>query len=300
MTIKERKIAKILSFGGGKGGIGKTIITANIANLLSYRGKRVLLTDLDLGGSNTHTILGVDPEGKSLHDFITREVKELSSLVFKPPGFSFDFLPGLINAVPEISIPAAQRNKIIRHLMKMKYDYILVDLGAGINPHTLDFFNMDQGVVIVTPEPTSIENLYRFVRSSFTRKLMQLKSGTPWKNLIKDVLDKPRSFYGRDIALLREQVRNRFPEMLEVVDIAIEKFEPWLIINMSDEDSDFGEDIPEIVARLLGLKIRLMGRIPYERRIMDDVRNRRLTTRVASDSIFTRALVKIVDKILKG
>ncbi len=297
---KEVDITEILSFGGGKGGIGKTVITANLANLLSYQGKRVLLADLDLGGSNTHTVLGIEPGDKNLHHFLKREEKDLFPLIFRPPGFSFDFLPGLVNALPEISIPAAQRQKIIRHLMKMKYDYILLDLGAGITPHILDFFNIDRGIVIVIPEPTSVENLYRFIRSAFTRKLMQLKSGPIWKKLLRDILDKPRSFYGKDILVLREKIGEKFPEMVRVVDIAIEKFEPWLIVNMSDEEDDFGEDIPEIASKLLGLKVKLIGRVPYERRIMDDIRRRRLTTRIASDSPFTKALSKIADKILKG
>ena len=71
---------RILSVGGGKGGIGKSLISANLAIALARRGKRVVLVDADLGGANLHTTLGLDLPRRTLSDFIDRKVERLEEV----------------------------------------------------------------------------------------------------------------------------------------------------------------------------------------------------------------------------
>ncbi len=257
------------------------------------------MVDLDLGGSNLHTIFGISRIERNISDFIFRKVRSLNDVVFKPSGYSFDFIAGLLTSVPNTSFPAATRNKLIRHLKKLRYSYILLDLGAGITPHVLDFFNIDQGVVILTPEPTSVENVYRFIRAAFHRKLMKLNTAPRWKKLVKDALEKPGSFYREDILKFLEDVKKNFPSYQILVEEVIENFKTWLIINMANKNSSMGEDIPLIAERLLGLKVGFLGTVDFDTRVSEDVRRRLLTTAIDTDSDFSKDISLIAEKIAR-
>ena len=71
--------------GGGKGGVGKTFVTANLATSLARLGKRVIVVDVDLEGANLHTCLGVPTPQRSLADFVSERVEDLAKLVVDTP-----------------------------------------------------------------------------------------------------------------------------------------------------------------------------------------------------------------------
>src|SRR5512134_3170031 len=122
---------RIVSVGGGKGGIGKSLISANLGIELARRGKRVVLVDADLGGANLHTTLGIDLPRRTLSDFIERKVSRIEDVV-TPTG-----LPnlGLVSGAPDHLAAAPPRHAhklpLLRHVQQMDVDYAVLDLGAG-------------------------------------------------------------------------------------------------------------------------------------------------------------------------
>ena len=148
--------------------MGKTVILANTAISLAQQGKRCVALDLDLGGANLHTVLGVSDPDRSLSDFLRRKVESLSDTMVPTPYPNLNFISGS-KALLEIANPKfSQKEKLIRHIMSLDVDYVLLDLGAGSAFNTLDFFlSADEGVLVVLPEPTSVENAYHFIKAAF-------------------------------------------------------------------------------------------------------------------------------------
>src|SRR4030067_1311906 len=180
----------IWTIGGGKGGSGKSFITANIGICFSKLGVRVILIDADLGGANLHTFLGISPPSLSLSDFIKKRVSHLREALIPTSIPNLQLLTGAQDLLNAADAKSVQKRKLIRSIQSLDSDMLLVDLGAGNSLSVLDFFLMsDGGIMVVTPEPTSIENTYRFLKSAFYRRLRQTVSSHSVKNLIDEAMD---------------------------------------------------------------------------------------------------------------
>src|SRR5210317_304032 len=180
-------MAEIYPIGGGKGGVGKSFITASLGVLLAKWGKKVVLIDLDLGAPNLHTLLGMKSPKIGLNCFLNKTVKNLESAAV-PTMIPNLFLISSFHCYMEIAnLFYAQKLKIIDSIKKLPFDYILLDLGPGTNFNTLDFFlTSKKGILICTPEPTSIENSFRFIKTVYFRKLKQMMKKNTFDSVFKD------------------------------------------------------------------------------------------------------------------
>ena len=106
------------------------------------------------------------------------------------PGTTLGIISGASDHLEVANLKHFQKLKLIRHLYKLPADYVILDLGAGTTYNTLDFFNIaDQGILSVIPEPTSIENSHRFLKSAMYRKLRDVPTDT--KEIVKEILGTP-------------------------------------------------------------------------------------------------------------
>ena len=165
-------MSQIIPIGGGKGGAGKSFVTAGLGALLAKQRKKVLLVDLDLGASNLHTMVGLQPPDKGLHNFMDKSATALENTAV-PTLIPNLFLISSAQCSMEIAnLYYQQKVRIIKAIHKLPYDFVLLDLGAGTSFNTLDFFLASHtGIMVFTPEPTSIENTIRFIRTVYLRKL---------------------------------------------------------------------------------------------------------------------------------
>ena len=125
----DRKM--IWTIGGGKGGSGKSFITANVGVCLSKLGVRVILIDADLGGANLHTFLGISPPALSLSDFIKKRVSHLQEAVI-PTGIpNLQLLTGAQDLLNAVDTKSVQKRKLLNSFKSLEGDYLLVDLGEG-------------------------------------------------------------------------------------------------------------------------------------------------------------------------
>jgi flagellar biosynthesis protein FlhG len=157
---KARRIAVI----SGKGGVGKTVITANLAAALGASGRRVLVLDADLGLANLDIILGLDPK-YTIQDIFHGKCRIEDALIKTPKGF--DFLPAGsgLQGNTVLSTLLAERVENLLSELETLYDIILFDVGAGVGDVVLFFANLsDRILVVVTPEPTSIMDAYASIK----------------------------------------------------------------------------------------------------------------------------------------
>lgn len=165
-------MGRIIAFGGGKGGIGKSFLISNTGALLAAVGKRVAIVDLDLGTPNLHTFFGVSSPETGLQDYLDRRVAELGDTVVSTriPRVELITAKGCTTHVANLSLSG--KLDILEGIKTLPHDIVLLDLGAGTHFNTLDFFlGASRGVVVTTPEPTAVENAFRFVHAVYFREL---------------------------------------------------------------------------------------------------------------------------------
>ncbi|MBN1569031.1 MAG: P-loop NTPase [Acidobacteria bacterium] len=157
---RARRVAII----SGKGGVGKTFITANLAATLSLNGSRVLVVDADLGLANLDILLGVTPD-LSILDVIRGDQPLDKVLLQTQKGF--DFLPAA-SGLPEgtaLTQILAEGMESILGSIEDRYDFILFDAGAGVGDVVLFFAGLsDEILLVATPEPTSLMDTYAAIK----------------------------------------------------------------------------------------------------------------------------------------
>lgn len=154
----------VISVTSGKGGVGKTNITANLAYLLSKMRKKTLILDADCGLANIDLILGLTPQ-YNLYNVLKGE-KTLKETIINGPG-GIKILPSS-SGVQEMSSLSIEQKLVLQgelNNLHSRPDFMLIDTSAGINENVM-YFNMISGkiIVVVTPEPTSMTDAYALIK----------------------------------------------------------------------------------------------------------------------------------------
>jgi flagellar biosynthesis protein FlhG len=154
---------------GGKGGVGKTTLCANLGVALALSGRRVLCADLDLGLANLNVFLRL-PAGPHLEDALAGEASFESCVVRGPGGV--DVLPASSGSASMGRLDAAQRARLLAGIDRLAggYDLVLGDSAAGIGPDVLDFaLAADRVLVVTTPEVAALTDAYGLIKAVSTR-----------------------------------------------------------------------------------------------------------------------------------
>lgn len=164
---------EILVIGGGKGGVGKTCFSVNTAVEVARRGWRVILLDADLSCSNIETVLGFRSQKRLDDFFLQKGKKQLQDIVCETPYPNLSLIPGTSGLMDAANPRFQQKVALIRELRRLDADLVMVDLDAGAHLNTLDFFLMTNtnGVLVITPERTSIDNAFKFLRAALFRRI---------------------------------------------------------------------------------------------------------------------------------
>jgi flagellar biosynthesis protein FlhG len=155
---------RVVAVTSGKGGVGKTNVSVNLAAVAAAQGQRVLLIDADLGLANSHIILGVTPRYHLGH-LLDGTVALEDVLVHGPHGLS---VLSAASGVQEMThLDDAQKLRLVAALdpLEDRFDLVLIDCGAGIGDNVIFFAGAAQmTLLVVTPEPTSLSDAYAAVK----------------------------------------------------------------------------------------------------------------------------------------
>src|SRR5213594_472188 len=164
--IQEREARpSIWALAGGKGGVGRTLLAANLGIQIARAGRRVVLVDLDLQGSNLQTFLGYQRLPRALADFASGKVALLSELACETPTTHLRIIGGLQRGDLRDD-PVAFVRQVAEQFSTLSADHIIVDCGSGRWPATVaSFAEATVGILVTTPEPASIESVYLFAES---------------------------------------------------------------------------------------------------------------------------------------
>ncbi|MFH1571411.1 MAG: P-loop NTPase [Gemmatimonadota bacterium] len=157
---------------GGKGGTGKSTLTANLGVGLSLLGYKVILVDGDLGGADLHLFFDQISPPRSLGSFLTKEVPTLQDVLLPTPNENLRIICGGSELVGMANLSYTAKAKLIRHIQALDADYVLIDLGAGSAYNTLDIFTLsNDGIIVCTPEPHARVDAYGFIKNTVYRRL---------------------------------------------------------------------------------------------------------------------------------
>jgi flagellar biosynthesis protein FlhG len=291
---------RLLAVGGGKGGIGKSLISASLGVALARRGQRVVLVDADLGGANLHTTLGLDLPGRTLSDFILRKVERLDQVV-TPTGIeNLGLVSGALDTLEAASPKHAQKLRLLRHVQGLDADYVILDLGAGTHANVLDFFLVsDHGLLVMVPEPTSVENAYRFVKSAFWRRVRTVAQVFGYEALLREVMD-GASF--RSPVELVASVAERDPEAGANLATQLAAFRPQLVVNQvrTPQDAEMGHAVVAAWRKYFGLEMDYLGPIDHDDEVWRAVRYRKPLMVHRPEAAAALAFERLADRLLQA
>lgn len=266
---------RIVAIGGGKGGIGKSLLASNLGIEFARQGRRVILVDLDLGGANLHTCLGIAHPEETLYDFVGRRVERLDDLAVPTGVENLRLISGSLDAMGAANPLYQQKLRLIRAIQGLDADLVLLDLGAGSHFNVLDFFLVaDQGIVTLVPEPTSVENAYRFVKAAFFRRLKAVEAVYDLHDILAEAMKAKRPM---SPAQLIDAVAARDPEAGRDLNEEMQAFRPFLVVNAVREAADLslGEGICTAWRRFFGIELRYLGYVRHDEEAWRAARARR-------------------------
>jgi flagellar biosynthesis protein FlhG len=299
--ISLTKEPKIWAVAGGKGGVGKSLICANIAIMFARMGRKVLAVDLDLGGSNLHTCLGVEAGKLSIGDWLNGRIRQLSELFMHTREPNLKIITGSADPLNVLNKMDRREHTLIQELKKLPFDDIVIDLGAGTQDSTIEFFlGADEGILSILPEPTSVENAYRFIRTIFLSQLRRADVPDGVKEIIDTAMDQ-KNFLGiRTPADLMAVVERLDPVALEVLQKSVAKYHPNIIVNQvrSQIDIDIGKSICSVCRRYFGLTVNYVGYLEYDNSVWKAVRAKNAVIHEFPTSILTSRFERITRTLL--
>jgi len=268
-AIRKPKTAdsRILAIGGGKGGTGKSLITATIGICLANRGNEVLLVDADLGTANLHTLLGLEPPQIGLSDFVTNKELPIDRVIIKTGITNLKLISGAKDMVGVANLSYGQKVRILNNIKKLNYGYILIDLGPGTSFNILDFFLISQcGILITSPEPTSIENTYRFIRGLLFRYLRNMISEKVVRSLIDKGVRQRNGHKFSSVFDLLEALEKIEPSLGETIASYLSSLDIKLILNQANTNRDraMGQKMAIAARKYFGIPIDFLGSISYD------------------------------------
>src|SRR5512133_2457763 len=264
IPARARGSRRVVSIGGGKGGIGKSLVSANLGIELARRGKRVVLVDADLGGANLHTALGIDLPRRTLSDFIERKVSRIEDVVTPTGIANLGLVSGALDHLDAANPKYAQKMRFLRHVQQMDVDYAVLDLGAGTHANVLDFFLVsDHGVLVLVPEPTAVENAYRFVKAAFWRRLRNVAQVYGYDSLLRSVMES--SSFKSPVELVTS-FSERDPEAGRNLARHLAAFRPRLVVNQTrtPQAGEIGRAVVAAWRKYFGLEMDYLGHIPHD------------------------------------
>lgn len=268
----EKDTPTVWAVGGGKGGVGKSVISTLIAFWLSRSGKSTVLMDMDLGGANVHTLMGIRNPSRTLNDFVSKKVKSLDDVCIASEVDGLRLIVGAGEILSLANPKFAQKIKIIRAVYGLDADHVILDLGAGASFNILDFFlTAEKQISVVTPQPTSIQNAYAFLRSAVYRRLSQLTSRDPsLMTLVQTAMNPKNELQMRTIKELCQVIEElEGAGSVEALKKEIARIRPLVVTNMvrDPNDKNAGRIVQLVAEKYLTIQADAACAVSYDRQV---------------------------------
>ena len=295
-TPGARRAKQIIAIGGGRGGVGKTLLAVNLSVYLAQLGRNVLLADADPFGSGAHTLLGLEEPPMALPGQLREGKVELHAT--SVPGLKL--IPTAYDQLAVAPRRSGRASRWMRLIDRFPADYVVFNLGATMHPSALDlFFEADVGICLASPEPPAIEATYRYCRALFARRLRRTLSRERFRYRVVErallalpPLPTPRALIS-EIARYDEGVAN-------IAANTLQRLRPCLVIGKTRlrRDLDLGPAMASLSERYLGVALDYLGFVEQDDAVWLTARRRRPLLIDAPTSKSARNLERVARRLL--
>lgn len=299
---QERQI--VYAVGGGKGGVGKTVLTASLGIGLASLGHQVVIVDADLGGANLHTCMGILEPEYTFYHFYTLQKDTLADIMLDTPVENLKLISGACGTLGMANPRFTQKLRFINELRRIHADYVLLDLGAGSSFNVIDFFiAADQGIVVTTPEPMAIQETFNFLKIALMRKIMrQFKNQPEIAALFEQEAFMENIQHGATLGSLLQKIRAIDQTAGNTAAKMFDTFKPSLILNMvhSQEEVKEGIALATAAEELLYINLEFLGYVDYDDSVRKAVKEMRPFMIDNPKSKASKSLAKLISVGLQG
>lgn len=264
---------RVIAVGGGKGGVGKSLVAANLAVAMALAGHRTVAIDLDLGAANLHTLLGMERTSATLHDVLDGTLDGFEAAAVATPIHGLRLVAGT-NGRPGAANPnGGQKARLIRQVRKLDAEVVVVDLGAGTAFNPVDFFlGADLRVLVVTPELGALQNAYGFAKAALYRDLLRLAADEHEAQLF----ERSRESRTRLSEVLADVAKER-PALATAARRHVAAFGGCIVGNqvLEPRDVNVPRALERLLADFLGLEVPVIAGLKASRPIRDSIQRRR-------------------------
>ncbi len=292
----------IIAIGGGKGGVGKSFVSSSLAIFLAQLGYSTVAIDLDLGGANLHTSLGLPLSDKGINEFVANPSVEFKDIVQDTHWPKLKLISGSSETYDTANVDETTRSRIMSAIFKNQCDFTILDLSAGTHQSTLDFFLMaNHKIVVFTPEPSSVENAYRFLKASFFRKLRRYEHQLHLKSQIDELLGNRSAHKIKNPADLIRVLVKREPVLgLKLKNILSEiGFEIVLNQARTRQEIDMGLALQSVCNKYFGFPCDFLGGLEYDNAVWQSLRQKNHLLMANRQSHLYAQLMAMARKIAK-
>jgi len=259
---------KLWSIGGGKGGIGKSIVSLGLGISLARLGKKVILIDGDLGSANLHTLMGVRYPHVTLEHYLLKKVDHLEDTIIRTEVEGIGLICGADDILGAANPTYAQKIRLLNQIEALPAQYVLLDLGAGTHFNLLDFFNYSPGkIVLFTSQTTSLQNAYGFIKSALYRKVSrEFAKEDEVINLLYPRAEDDNVNGVGTVSELLSHLREKAPHLHDRLTKLLREYQISLVANMVKSNTDLKspEIIQSVCADFLSLQPEIMGHVSYD------------------------------------
>jgi len=273
----------MVAVASGKGGVGKTFITANLslalADHLSSVG-RVVSVDLDLGCGNLSTCLGVRSPSGSINDFIMGRTSTLASTMSLTDSTNLQMISGAYDGLIDAQLTMDWKQRLLDQICDLDAHYTTMDLGAGTSDNVMDFFlAANDRLLVITPESLALHNAFLFIKSAILhlidQELSKARHLAPVRQEVHEILHHEK---GVDLRTLIARLKEWDKFSAYLVRGMIDEFQIKLVVNMyrGGEEKKYLQRFHDLLLRRLYLRnFQYMGMVHYGRKVHDTAQSLR-------------------------
>jgi flagellar biosynthesis protein FlhG len=292
---------RLWALASGKGGVGKSVIATSLALTASGRGCRCVLVDADLGAANLHTLLGIQKPHRTLSHFLNGEIPNLRDVLCPTLNSNLWLLSGASALVGMADARLAQQRRLLGGLRELGVQEIFLDLSAGSAARVLDLFlAAQQRILVVIPEPTSIENAYHFLKAAFYRSLRSVTRKRSIRTVLHEVIQaKGRQFLRSPLELIAA-VSEIDAGAAEALRRRARTFAPTLLVNQAAtvDHRRIGREIEVACREYLGTALRYVGTLERDESVRDAVKRRRPVLHAYPGCAFSKDVQRLGKRLL--
>lgn len=241
-------------------------------------GHETYLVDLDLGGANLHTTLGEGMPKIGVNEFLTDTSLDLKDVAINTSFPNMKLIAGSSDLLDVADVNDFQRSRLMSAIYGLKTKFIVLDLSAGSHNTTLDFFLMaNHKLVVFTPEPSSIENAYRFIKAAFYRKIRRYENQLHLTGLVAELMNQKNELGLRAPSDLLRAIVARDPENGKQLQYLMSQMGFDIVLNQvrALKDAELGPSIQGVCTKYFGLPFNYLGHVEHDNAVWQALRKRR-------------------------